>query len=159
MNELDDLYNKVSVEHAVIQTDYSHVFAEKKIDGEMKGSPYQALNNVQDQVGQKGDSYTFMNGNSMGSYEVATLKRMNLPGVNDRNDMPEKATRQLAERESDTQAILKFCPLQRHLSRRLVILKAFEQLLQDNNPEREYMFKKRNFTEEMDPATFRQVLV
>ena len=41
----------------------------------------------------------------------------------------------------------------------MVVLKAFEQLLQDNNPEREYEFKKRNFTEEMDPTTFRQVLV
>ena len=40
-----------------------------------------------------------------------------------------------------------------------MILKAFEQLLHDNNPEREYSFKKRNFTEEMDAKTFRQVLV
>ena len=84
---------------------------------------------------------------------------MNLPGVNSRIDMPEKASRVLAERESDTQAILKFCPLGRHLARRMVVLQAFEELLHENNPEREYSFKKRNFTEEMDPQTFRQVLV
>jgi hypothetical protein len=63
---------------------------------------------------------------------------MNLPGVNSRIEMPEKASRVLAERESDTQAILKFCPLGRHLARRMVVLQAFESLLHENNPEREY---------------------
>ena len=138
MGELDDIYNKLSVEHAVVQTDYSHVFAEKKVDPDMKDSPYQALFNQNDRVGIRDSSYKFMNGSTMGSYETMTLRRMDLPGINDRFKMPEKATRALAERESDTQAILKFCPLQRHLSRRLVVLKAFEQLLHDNNPEREY---------------------
>ena len=39
------------------------------------------------------------------------------------------------------------------------MLKAFEQLLHDENPEREYEFLHRNFTEEMDANTFRQTLV
>ena len=111
MGELNDLYNKISVEHAVVQTDYSHVFAEKKIDDDMKSSPYQNLFNVQDKIGIKDNAFTFMNGNTMGNYEHVTLRKMDLPGINNRFKMPEKATRILAERESDTQAILKFCPL------------------------------------------------
>ena len=43
-----------------------------------------------------------MNGNSIGAYETSTLRKMDLPGINDRFKMPEKATRVLAERESDT---------------------------------------------------------
>lgn len=39
------------------------------------------------------------------------------------------------------------------------MLKTFEQLLKKENPERDYDFQHRNFTEEMDPNTFRQVLV
>ena len=39
------------------------------------------------------------------------------------------------------------------------MLKAFEQLLKDENPEREYDFLRRNYTEDMDQATFRQTLV
>lgn len=35
MADLDDMYNKISVEQAVVQTDYSHVFAEKKVDDAM----------------------------------------------------------------------------------------------------------------------------
>ena len=70
MGELDDIYNKLSVEHAVVQTDYSHVFAEKKVDPEMESSPYQALFNQNDKVGIRDGSYTFMNGSTMGSYET-----------------------------------------------------------------------------------------
>ena len=124
----------------------------------MKSSPYQSLHNENDNIGIKDANFTFMNGNPIGSYETTTLRKMDLPGINDRFKMPAKPTRVLAERESDTMAILKFCPLNTHLSRRLVVLKAFETLLQENNPEREYEFKSRNFTEEMDAATFRQVL-
>ena len=97
MADLDDMYNKISVEQAVVQTDYSHVFAEKKVDSAMEQSPYQALSRVQDKIGQTDTAYTFMNGQSQGKYENTTLQRMNLPGVNSRIDMPEKASRVLAE--------------------------------------------------------------
>ena len=73
--------------------------------------------------------------------------------------MPAKATRAQAERESDTNAILKLYPNVTHQGKRLIVLKAFEELLKSENPERDYEFKQRNFTEEMDPNTFRQVLV
>ena len=72
--------------------------------------------------------------------------------------MPERATRQKAERESDTSAILKYGPLQSSMTKRLIILKHFEDLLQSENPERTYEFKHRNCTEQLDAKTFRQVL-
>ena len=72
--------------------------------------------------------------------------------------MPEKPTRAKAEREADTAAILKFCPLEAHMTKRMIVLKHFEDLLQSENPERNYEFTKRNCTEEMDASTFRQVL-
>lgn len=46
-----------------------------------------------------------------------------------------------------------------HQGQRLIVLKAFEELLKRENPEREYEFVRRNFTEQMDASTFRQVLV
>jgi len=52
-----------------------------------------------------------------------------------------------AEREADTSAILKYCPLEPHMSQRLIVLKHFEDLLQSENPERSYEFKHRNCTE------------
>ena len=54
--------------------------------------------------------------------------------------MPAKATRTQAERESDTNAILKRYPNVTHQGKRLVVLKAFEELLKSENPEREYEF-------------------
>ena len=65
---------------------------------------------------------------------------MDLPGVNERFKMPAKATRTQAERESDTNAILKRYPNVTHQGKRLVVLKAFEELLKSENPEREYEF-------------------
>ena len=68
----------------------------------MKSSPYQSLHNENDNIGIIGSNFTFMNGNSIGAYETSTLRKMDLPGINDRFKMPEKPTRVLAERESDT---------------------------------------------------------
>lgn len=95
----------------------------------------------------------------MGSYEHRTLNKMDLPGINNRFKMPAKATRQRPERDSDTQAILKLYPNLTHQGKRLIVLRAFEELLKEANPERDYSFLKRNFTEEMDASTFRQTLV
>jgi len=63
---------------------------------------------------------------------------MELPGVNNRFKMPEKASRTQAERESDTAAILKYCPLDAHMTHRLIMLGHFEELMQSENPERTY---------------------
>ena len=152
---LDDIYNELAIEHAVKQTDFSHQFADKKVMDDTTTSPYQSLFNQNDKIGINDGAFTFMNGFSLGTYEHRTLKKMDLPGINERFKMPSQATRALSERESDTNAILKFCPLDQHLARRLVTLKSFEDMLQAENPEREYKFKKRNYTEELSPATFR----
>ena len=141
MKALDDMYNELTIEHAVEHTDFSHQFADNKVMKDTDASPYQSLFNQNDSIGHKDGAYTFMNGFSLGTYEHRTLKKMDLPGINERFKMPEKATRALSERESDTNAILKFCPLDQHLGRRLVTLKAFEDLLQSENPERDYNFK------------------
>lgn len=44
------------------------------------------------------------------------------------------------------------------MTKRLIYLRHFEELLQSENPERTYEFTYRNCTEEMDAETFRQVL-
>lgn len=85
--------------------------------------------NEQDPLGHIAGSYTFMNGKTQGDYETNCLKTIELPGINNRFAMPEKALRQKAERESDTSAILKFCPLESHMTKRLICLKHFEDLL------------------------------
>lgn len=64
------------------------------------------------------DSFTFMNGRPQGHYETATLNKMQLPGINSRFDMPKKETRVQCERESDTAAILKYCMMPTHQTKR-----------------------------------------
>jgi len=125
----------------------------------MLKSPYQGLYHESDQIGIHDGKFTFMDGTTTSICENLTLQRMDLPGVNERFKMPAKATRTQAERESDTQAILQLYPNVTHQGKRLVVLKAFEDLLKSENPERDYEFQRRNFTEEMDPNTFRQALV
>ena len=92
----------------------------------MKGSPYQALFNESDSIGQNDSAFTFMDGSTAGTYEHRTLGKMDLPGINDRFKMPKAATRPKAERESDTQAILKLYPNVTHQGKRLLVLRAFE---------------------------------
>ena len=40
MVALDDMYNELTIEHAVEQTDYSHRFKENKVVEGAKSSPY-----------------------------------------------------------------------------------------------------------------------
>ena len=80
----------------------------------MKGSPYQGLFNEADSIGIHDAAFTFMDGSTTGNCEHRTLQRMDLPGINQRFKMPAAATRAKAERESDTQAILKLYPSVTH---------------------------------------------
>ena len=105
-NQLDDMFNALAVEHCVVTTDYSHQFDENKVKSGMQGSPYQGLFNESDGIGINDGKFTFMDGQSTAATEQKTLRKMDLPGINERFKMPEKATRTQAERESDTQAIL-----------------------------------------------------
>lgn len=99
-----------------------------------------------------------MNGKKQGVYEGRTLKAVNLPGVNDRNEMPKKETRNKAERDSDTGAIHQYCELEKSKTNRLIVLKHFEDLLKEHNPERTYDLLDRNYTEKYDSQTFRQIM-
>jgi len=70
--------------------------------------------------------------------------------------MPAKETRSKSERESDTAAIIKYCDkLPITQVKRLILLKYFEDMLKEHNPERTYDFLDRNFTEHYDSSTFR----
>ena len=84
---------------------------------------------------------------------------MKIPGINERGDMPAKETRNKAERQADTAAIVKYCQLPESQTKRLITLKYFEDLVKENNPERTYDFLDRNFIEHFDPSTFRQIMV
>ena len=43
--------------------------------------------------------------------------------------------------------------------KRLILLKYFEDLLKEHNPERTYDFLDRNFLEKYDSSAFRQIMV
>lgn len=73
--------------------------------------------------------------------------------------MPPKETRQVAERESDTQEIVRNCTsLPENKVKRMLALNSFQELLKSANPERTYNFMDRNYQESFDASTFRQVL-
>ena len=77
----------------------------------IKQSPYQSIINSQDDIKIRENSYTFLNGLKQGNYEQNTLKKMKIPGINERGEMPAKETRNKAERQADTAAIIKYCQL------------------------------------------------
>jgi hypothetical protein len=155
VNELEDMYAKLTMEHSVVETSFRHMFSGNVVKAGLKQSPYQTLINASDDIGVRTDAFTFLNGKKQGAYEQACLKKMELPGINDRFKMPAKETRQKAERESDTGAIIKYCQLPVSQTERLIALKGFEDLLKSENPERSYDFLDRNFTERFDSQTFR----
>ena len=68
----------------------------------MDASPYQAVYDESDRIGITDSKFKFMDGSTSGQCEHRTLRKMDLPGINDRKNMPETATRAKAERESDT---------------------------------------------------------
>lgn len=145
----------MTVEHSVVESSYRHMFSSNVVHDNLKQSPYQLLLNTNDDIGIRSDSYTFLNGKKQGAYEGSTLKKLEIPGINDRFNMPEKETRQKAERESDTYAIIKYCNMNASTAKRLIILKYFEDLLKSHNPERNYDFLDRNYSERYDAQTFR----
>lgn len=72
--ELDNLFKKLAVEHATVETDFQHVFSDNKVNPALKDSPYQVMYNEQDSIGKIAGSYTFLNGKTPGEYEVNCLK-------------------------------------------------------------------------------------
>lgn len=67
-----------------------------------------------------------MNGKSQALYENGFLNSLQLPGINDRFKMPKNATRDVAERKSDTGLILRNCTgLPTSQAERMIVLKEF----------------------------------
>lgn len=56
------MFNSLVVEHAVVQTDYSHQFAANKVKDRMDASPYQAIFDESDRIGINDSKFTFMDG-------------------------------------------------------------------------------------------------
>jgi hypothetical protein len=73
LHELDSLFQKLSVEHAVEENDFQHVFAEQKVHNSLKESPYQIMYNEQDTIGLTAKAYTFLNGKNQGEFEGSCL--------------------------------------------------------------------------------------
>lgn len=79
-----------------------------------------------------------------------------MPGVNERQGMPEKASMKQSQRESDQDQIVRFCSLPPNQTKRSLVLRAFELMMKKHIPEREFSFLDRNFIEEYkDPNTMR----
>ena len=109
-----------------METDFKHTFEKVTKPGQEGVSPYQAVLNADDDIALRGSQYTFMNGKSQAKYETHALEALELPGINNRFQMPEKATRDLAEREADTSAILLNARgLNLSQARRMCVLKHF----------------------------------
>jgi len=73
--------------------------------------------------------------------------------------MPKTATKKVEVRQAETLAVLQNCQgLPSNKARRMIVLKKFEEMLGNYNPERTYNFQDRIFTESYDPHTFRQLI-
>ena len=152
------MFNKLAMEQAIVESNFKKTFEPSK-QGVEAVSAYQSLLNADDDIALRGSQYTFMNGKSQAHYETSALESLELPGINRRFKMPESATRDIAERHADTGAILLNCSgMGLNQAKRMLILKHFQDLLKENNPERDYNFMDRCYQEHFDPATFRQVL-
>ena len=45
VNELEDMYNKLTMEHSVVETSFRHMFNANIVQTNLKQSPYQTLIN------------------------------------------------------------------------------------------------------------------
>lgn len=57
---MENIFNKLSMEHAVVETAFKHHFSEDAIYS--KESPYQILYNEIDRIGLINESFTYLNG-------------------------------------------------------------------------------------------------
>ena len=66
--------------------------------------------------------------------------------------MPEKAAQKQSLRESDCDKIVTLCNLPPQQTKRCLILKAFENMMQSTLKERSFSFLDRNYIEEYKDA-------
>ena len=153
--------NSLNIEHGVVETDYKHQFNADTVlnDAAQKSSPYMEVKSENDQIKNGAGAYIFPSGQTQGDVEQKTLEMSRIPGVNYRQGMPKAASQSRARRESDVDQIVQYCQLPASQTKRCLILKAFENMMQESQPEREFHFLDRNYMEEYkDSNTMRQVL-
>ena len=85
-NSLDDMFNKLMIENAVVETDFKHQFDRTSVSRSKNesSSPYQTLRDQQDRIAQISDGYKFLNGKLQGEYENEQLQKIQIPGITDR---------------------------------------------------------------------------
>jgi|TARA_B110000285_G_C14870735_1_gene489068 hypothetical protein len=155
VNEVfDDIMNSLTVEHSVVETDYKHRFSQDPVlaDETELNSPYMVVKGENDKIRIEKDAFKFLDGRAQDELERDALNRLPLPGVNKRRGMPEKATLKQAVRDSDCDQIVQFCSLPPAQTRRMLILKAFENMMQKALKERTFSFLDRNYVEEYKDA-------
>lgn len=158
----DEVLDSLNIGYSIKETDFKHVFKDNKITGDITRlcSPYMIVRDENDKVALDASTgWVLPDGRAPGYAEDQALKHQQLPGVNDRFGMPAKETKTKAVREADQEAILQYCGLPAAMTKRCLILKAFERMMLKQQPEQSFHFLDRNFVEEFnDKATTRQVL-
>lgn len=110
----DDALQGLRLEHALVETDYRHEFKEQTgQDKAATSSPYMIVKSENDTTKLDGDLGVFKlgDGQAQDALEKRTLENCLLPGLNNRLDMPKKATLRPAIREAAQNQIIKMCKL------------------------------------------------
>ena len=150
----DDIMNSLTVEHSVVETDYKHRFSQDPVlaDETELNSPYMVVKGENDKIRIEKDAFKFLDGRAQDELERDALNRLPLPGVNKRRSMPEKTTIKQTVHNSDCNQIIKFCSLPPAQTRKMMILKAFENMIQKVLNERTLSFLNRNYFEKYKDA-------
>ena len=88
--QLDTMMTRLSFESAAAETDFKHQFTNEKVVNTSRlpnqtSSPYQAVFNESNQIGQQASDYKFLNGKDQGSYHVEQLQGIEMPCTNSRS--------------------------------------------------------------------------
>ena len=158
----DEVLEGLNIDYSIKETDFKHVFAENKVLGDSSklSSPYLSVKDANDLLlTDSQEAFLLPDGQPQDRLEARTLEHQQLPGVNNRHCMPPKPSKAKAVREADQDAIVQFCSLPPAQTKRLLILKSFEKMMLEQQPEQSFCFLDRNFVEEFkSKETMRQVL-
>ena len=149
LTQFDSMLEQLQVEQGIKESNFHHVFNSDKILGNDSQSPYMQVNDENDKVVLTTDKcFVLPDGQATGVVEQKTLENSIVPGVNNRIGMPKAAAKKQAVREADQDAIVQFCKLPEAQTKRCLILKAFEKMMQKKQPEQTFSFLDRNYVEE-----------
>ncbi len=155
----DSSINKLKKQHAVLETNYKHQFGNIYNHSE---SPYMIVKSDNDrmQLNKDHGAFSFLSGAPQDSLEKQVLEQCLLPGVNKRQGMPEKSILRQATRERNRDQIINYCALPPSMTKRALVLKGFQDMMNKYLRDRGFNFLDRNYVEEYkDPNTVRQILM